>query len=150
MEKQRNNETHSLHSISPSHSHTGNNTDAAEKAYQNLTQKQKDNVYNYAEKLQKVLKVADLINRIEKLKIGSKTYEADVAAIRAEYDVLSVADKALVHNISKLVSAESGMSNADKVIALINEAVPTAEDYIAKLKAARVAFNDLDRSEQKL
>lgn len=122
---------------------------AAEKTYQKLTEKQKANVYNYT-KLSQVLKAADLIERIEKLKIGSKTFEMDVAAIRGEFNALSTADQALVHNIAKLTAAEDNMTSAEKVIALINEAVPTATNYIEKLTEARKAFDALDRSQQKL
>ncbi|MEK4424105.1 hypothetical protein [Solibacillus sp. FSL K6-1523] len=123
---------------------------AAEKAYQKLTQKQKDNVYNYAAKLQPVLKIANLIDRIDKLKVGSKTYQTETAAIRAEYDALTTAEQALVHNYSKLTVAEDNMTSAEQVVALIKEAIPTAEDYIAKLTAARNAYDALDKSQQKL
>lgn len=123
---------------------------AAEKAYQKLSQKQKDNVYNYAAKLQPVLKIANLIDRIEKLKVGSKTYHTETAAIRTEYDALTPAEQALVHNYSKLTLAEDNMVSAEQVVALIKEAIPTAEDYIAKLTAARNAYDALDKSQQKL
>ncbi|MGE7020659.1 hypothetical protein [Solibacillus cecembensis] len=123
---------------------------AAEKAYQKLTQKQKDNVYNHASKLQPVLKIASLIDRIDKLKVGGKTYYAETAAIRAEYDALTPDEQALVHNYSKLTIAEDNMTSAEQVVALIQEAIPTAEDYIVKLTAARNAYNALDKSQQKL
>ncbi|AWE06357.1 hypothetical protein DCE79_02695 [Lysinibacillus sp. 2017] len=122
---------------------------AAEKAYQNLTQKQKDDVYNY-KKLQDVYKAADLIARIEKLKVGSKTFDADLSKLRSEYDALSADEKALVHNASKLTEAEDNRVLAEKVVALINEAVPNAEQYIAKLTAARAAYNALDATQKKL
>lgn len=122
----------------------------AEKAYQKLTEKQKDHVYNYTLSLQPVLKIATLIDRIDKLKIGSKTYEVDTEAIRQAYDALTPEEQALVHNYSKLMDAESNMTSAEKVIVLIKEAVPTADDYIAKLTAARQAYDSLDRQQQKL
>ncbi|MEK4228393.1 hypothetical protein [Solibacillus sp. FSL H8-0538] len=122
----------------------------AEKAYQKLTTVQKGYVYNYATKITPILKIADLIGRIEALKISSKTYEVEVEAIRSEYNVLSEAEKALVHNYKKLESAESNMSGADAVILLIDQAIPNAADYIAKLLAARQAFDSLSKDQQKL
>lgn len=123
---------------------------AAQKAYERLTDKQKQDVYNYNSKLSNILKVADLINRIEKLRVGSKTYEADVAAIRAEYAALSVQEQQLVHNITKLATAEQGVSNAKQVVALIDAAIPTAEGYIQKLVDARNGYDSLDKAEQRL
>ena len=122
---------------------------AAEHAYQNLTTKQKEDVYNY-EKIQAVLKAADLIARIEKLKIGSKTFDTDLNQLRKDYDALTDAEKALVHNVAKITEAEQNRKLAEDVVALINEAVPTAENYIAKLTAARKAYDDLDKTKQKL
>lgn len=123
---------------------------AAQKAYDRLTDKQKQDVYNYGSKLGNILKVADLINRIEKLRVGSKTYEADVAAIRAEYAGLTAPEQELVHNISKLATAEQGVSNAKQVVALIDAAIPTAEGYIQKLIDARNGYDSLDKAEQRL
>lgn len=123
---------------------------AAQKAYDRLTDKQKQDVYNYSSKLGNILKVADLINRIEKLRVGSKTYEADVAAIRAEYAALPVPEQELVHNITKLATAEQGVSNARQVVALIDAAIPTAEDYIQKLIDARNSYDSLPKSDQRL
>ena len=122
---------------------------AAEKAYQALAAKPKEYIYNY-EALRKVLKVANIIERIDKLKIGSKTFETDVAQLRVEYNDLSPEEQVIVHNISKLVEAEENQTSAENVIALINEAVPTADAYIEKLTAARNEFNKLDRLQQKL
>ncbi|OBW58833.1 hypothetical protein A9986_07765 [Solibacillus silvestris] len=123
---------------------------AAQKAYERLTDKQKQDVYNYGSKLSDLLKVADLINRIEKLRVGSKTYEAEVAAIRADYAALSVQEQELVHNITKLASAEQGVSDAKKVVALIDAAIPTAEGYIQKLIDARNGYDSLTKSDQRL
>ncbi|MFY0741524.1 hypothetical protein AB1K09_03270 [Solibacillus silvestris] len=123
---------------------------AAQKAYERLTDKQKQDVYNYGSKLSDILKVADLINRIEKLRVGSKTYEAEVAAIRADYAALSVQEQELVHNITKLASAEQGVSDAKKVVALIDAAIPTAKDYIQKLIDARNGYDSLSKSDQRL
>ncbi|MEK4079003.1 hypothetical protein [Solibacillus sp. FSL K6-1126] len=123
---------------------------AAQKAYERLTDKQKQDVYNYSSKLSDLLKVADLINRIEKLRVGSKTYEAEVAAIRADYAALSVQEQELVHNITKLASAEQGVSDAKKVVALIDAAIPTAEGYIQKLIDARNGYDSLTKSDQRL
>lgn len=123
---------------------------AAQKAYERLTDKQKQDVYNYGSKLSDILKVADLINRIEKLRVGSKTYEAEVAAIRADYAALSVQEQELVHNITKLASAEQGVSDAKKVVALIDAAIPTAEGYIQKLIDARNGYDSLSKSDQRL
>lgn len=123
---------------------------AAQKAYERLTDKQKQDVYNYGSKLSDLLKVADLINRIEKLRVGSKTYEAEVAEIRADYAALSVQEQELVHNITKLASAEQGVSDAKKVVALIDAAIPTAKDYIQKLIDARNGYDSLTKSDQRL
>ncbi|MGN7479362.1 hypothetical protein ACTHOQ_16095 [Solibacillus silvestris] len=122
----------------------------AQKAYERLTTKQKNDVYNYGAKLGSVLKAANLIDRIEKLRVGSKTYEADVAAIRAEYSNLSQTEKDLVHNITKLATAELGVSNAKEVIALIDAAIPTAENYIQKLIDARNSYDSLSSSDKRL
>lgn len=120
---------------------------SAEKAYQRLTTTQKAHVYNY-DKLGNVLKAATLITSIDKLRTTSKTFESDVKALREQYEALSDAEKALVHNIAKLDEAEASIGLAEKVMALINEAVPTAENYITKLKAAREAYDQLERSKQ--
>lgn len=123
---------------------------AAQKAYDRLTEKQKQDVYNYGSKLGNILKAADLINRIEKLRVGSKTYEADVAAIRTEYAALTAPEQELVHNITKLAAAEQGVSKAKEVVALIDAAIPTAEDYIQKLINARNSYDSLSKSDQRL
>ncbi|MFS0876420.1 hypothetical protein [Solibacillus isronensis] len=123
---------------------------AAQKAYDRLTDKQKQDVYNYSSKLGNILNVADLINRIEKLRVGSKTYEADVAAIRAEYLALTAAEQELVHNITKLAAAEQGVSDAKQVIALIDAAVPMTDNYIQKLVDARNSYDSLAKSDQRL
>lgn len=123
---------------------------AAEKAYQRLADKQKGYVFNYNEKLASVLKIADLIGRIDKLKIGSKTYEADVEELKGIYNTLMEDQKALIHNYPKLVQAEESMSDAEVVEKKIDEAVPTAEDYLAKLTAAREAYDALDKGKRKL
>lgn len=120
---------------------------SAEKAYQRLTTTQKAHVYNY-DKLGNVLKAATLITSIDKLRTTSKTFESDVKALREQYEALSNDEKALVHNIAKLDEAEASIGLAEKVMALINEAVPTAENYITKLKAAREAYDQLERSKQ--
>ncbi|MCH7320621.1 hypothetical protein LZ480_01870 [Solibacillus sp. MA9] len=120
---------------------------SAEAAYQRLTTAQKANVYNY-NKLADVLKAATLISSIDKLRTTSKTFEMDVKALREQYEALSDEEKAIVHNIAKLVEAEESIGQAEKVIELINQAVPTAENYLAKLRAAREAYDKLDRSKQ--
>lgn len=122
----------------------------AKKAYDRLTDTQQKNVYNYASKLQTVEKAAELIERLEKLRIGSKTYEADVKSIREEFGKLSASEQALVHNISKLTGAEASVVNAAQVMELIELATPTAEAYIEKLTAARVAYDSLAKNDQKL
>lgn len=127
-----------------------NKVSAAQKAYDRLTDKQKRDVFNYDSKLKNILKAADLIARIEKLRVGSKTYETDVAAIRGEYSVLSTTEQGLVHNITKLATAESGVSSAKEVMALIEIAIPTAENYIQKLIDARNSYDSLSKSDQKL
>lgn len=123
---------------------------AAEKAYQKLDEHQKGYVFNYNEKLASVLKIADLIGRIDKLKIGSRTYEAEVEALKAIYNTLMDAEKALIHNYSKIVEAEENLSEAEVVEKLIDEAVPAAEDYLTKLTAAREAYDALDKTKRKL
>ena len=123
---------------------------AAQKAYDRLTDKQKKDVFNYDSKLKNILKAANIIDRIEKLRVGSKTYEEDVATIRAEYAVLSPTEQELVHNITKLATAESGVSNAKEVMVLIDIAIPTAENYIQKLIDARNSYDSLSKSDQKL
>ncbi|WP_339215218.1 hypothetical protein [Solibacillus sp. FSL W8-0372] len=127
-----------------------NKVSAAQKAYDRLTDKQKRDVFNYDSKLKNILKAANLIDRIEKLRVGSKTYEIDVAAIRAEYALLSPTEQELVHNITKLATAELGVSNAKEVMALIDIAIPTAENYIQKLIDARNGYDSLSKSDQKL
>lgn len=123
---------------------------AAQKAYERLTDAQKKNVYNYTSKLQTVEKAAKLIERLEKLRIGSKTYEADVKSIREDFGKLSTTEQALVHNISKLTGAEASVVSAAKVMELIDLATPTAEAYIEKLTAARVAYDGLEKTDRKL
>lgn len=124
--------------------------EAAEKAYGKLTNEQKGYVHNYETALKPNLKVAKLISQIDALKISSKTYEVDVKNIRATYDALTEQERALVHNYSNLQSAEGNMSTAQGVISLIEAATPNAEDYIAKLLAARNAYDSLSKDQQKL
>lgn len=121
----------------------------AEKAFQKLTTVQKGNVYNY-DKLSSLLKPAAIIERINKLKTTSKTYETDVQDLRKEFEELTTNEKTIVHNIGKLVEAEENMNQAETVIALINAAIPTAEDYLVKLREAREAYDKLDRTRQSL
>lgn len=123
---------------------------AAEKAYQKLNEKQKIDVYIYNDKLKPVLIPANLIDRISKLKVGSKNYEADVAAIEKEYNALDTKAKAIVYNFSVIAQAQENVRVAGEVIALINEAIPTAESYIAKLIVAREAYAALTKDLQKL
>lgn len=123
---------------------------AAQKSYDRLTDKQKQDVYNYGSKLGNIINVADLINRIEKLRVGSKTFEADVAGIRTEYLALTTTEQELVHNITKLAAAEQGVSDAKQVIALIDAAVPMTENYIQKLVDARNSYDSLAKSDQRL
>lgn len=124
--------------------------EAAEKAYGKLTNEQKDYVHNYETALKPNLKVAKLIAQIATLKISSKTYEVDVKNIRAAYEALTEQERPLVHNYSNLQSAEGNMSTAQGVISLIEAATPNAEDYIAKLLAARNAYDSLSKDQQKL
>lgn len=123
---------------------------AAEKAYQKLADKQKGYVYNYADDLGARLKVADILGRIDKLKSGSKTFEEEVAAIRAAYEGLTTSEKDLIHNYDKLTQAELNMSDAEVVEKLIDVATPGTSDYLAKLTAAREAYNALDKTNRKL
>lgn len=120
---------------------------SAESAYQKLTTAQKANIYNY-NKLANALKPAKMIASIDQLKTTSNTFETDVKALREQYEALSSQEKAIVHNIAKLVEAEESIGLAEKVIALIDQAVPTAENYLAKLRAAREAYDKLDRAKQ--
>lgn len=123
---------------------------AARKAYDKLsTREEKERVYNYSQ-LTKVEGVAIITSRIAGLKPGQKTFIEDVKDIRSRYDKLTVVEKKAVGNYDKLVFFEGELAVAEGVMKLIREAVPTAENYLEKLVAARNVFDSLDASRKKI
>lgn len=123
---------------------------AARKAYDKLpTFEAKARVYNYND-LTKVEGVASVITRIAALNISNKTFIADLKDIRTAYDKLTTTEKKAVENYDVLVAFEAELVIAQKVIDLIKVAVPTAENYLDKLTAARNAYDSLESSQKKI
>lgn len=117
---------------------------AAITAYEKLTTPQRGYVYNYDSRIKPNLKVYDLAVTINKINPNSKTFREDVNAARAQYDRLSAREQAVAAPLlEKLEGSEMGVEEVQKVIDLINEAVPGSENYTEKLKAARTAYDQL-------
>ena len=118
--------------------------ETAIKAYDKLTSMQRLYVYNYDSRLKPYLKVYEVVVAVNNLKPTSKTYNADVAAVRKMYEALSATEKTyLTPILSKIVDSESALTEVQKVIDFIIEATPGVENYTEKLKAARVAYDNL-------
>jgi len=122
---------------------------AARKAYNALDTASQKRVTNY-EQLTAVEDVASLIGLIETLKPTSKTFLNDLKTARANYDALPEEKQQAIINYDKLVTAESELTSASGVIALIDAADPAAEDYLTKLMNARVAYDKLSTGQKKL
>lgn len=122
---------------------------AARKAYNALDTASQKRVTNY-EQLTAVEDVASLIGLIETLKPTSKTFLNDLKTARANYDALPEEKQQAIINYDKLVTAESELTSASGVIALIEAADPAAEDYLTKLMNARVAYDKLSSGQKKL
>jgi len=122
---------------------------AARKAYNALDTASQKRVTNY-EQLTAVEDVASLIGLIETLKPTSKTFLNDLKTARANYDALPEEKQQAIINYEKLVTAESELTSASGVIALIDAADPAAEDYLTKLMNARVAYDKLSTGQKKL
>ncbi|WP_407656266.1 cell wall-binding protein [Lysinibacillus mangiferihumi] len=122
---------------------------AARKAYNALDAASQKRVTNY-EQLTAVEDVASLIGLIETLKPTSKTFLNDLKTARANYDALPPDKQQKIINYEKLVTAETELTSASTVIALIDAAVPEAEDYLTKLMNARVAYDKLPTGQKKL
>lgn len=122
---------------------------AARKAYNALDAASQKRVTNY-EQLTVVEDVASLIGLIETLKPTSKTFLNDLKTARANYDALPPDKQQKIINYEKLVTAETELTSASTVIALIDAAVPEAEDYLTKLMNARVAYDKLPTGQKKL
>ncbi len=122
---------------------------AARKAYNALDTASQKRVTNY-EQLTAVEDVASLIGLIETLKPTSKTFLNDLKTARANYDALPEEKQQAIINYDKLVTAETELTSASTVIALIDAADPAAEDYLTKLMNARVAYDKLSTGQKKL
>jgi len=122
---------------------------AARKAYNALDTASQKRVTNY-EQLTAVEDVASLIGLIETLKPTSKTFLNDLKTARANYDALPEEKQQAIINYDKLVTAESELTSASGVMALIEAADPAAEDYLTKLMNARVAYDKLSTGQKKL
>lgn len=125
--------------------------DAALKAYDKLTATQKRYVYNYETGLKPYINVYNVVKAVGLLKPSSKTYLDDVANVRALYNALSIGEQNLVSKLlPKITGAETNIAEVEKVIKLINEATPEAENYVQKLIEARQAYDRLSKDYQKL
>lgn len=122
---------------------------AARKAYNALDEVSQKRVTNYAS-LTAVEDVASLIGLIASLKPTSKTFLKDLETARANYDALPEDKKAAIINYELLVKAETELTSAHTVIALIDAALPTEEDYLTKLMNARIAYDKLSSGQKKL
>ncbi|WP_431029139.1 hypothetical protein [Lysinibacillus sp. LZ02] len=120
--------------------------EAAIKAYDKLTSRQKSYVYNYDSSLKPYLKVYEIVTAINNLKPSDKTYMEDIAAIRLQYDRLStVEQRYLAPILYKIEGAETGLVAVNEVMDMIDAARPGVEDYVQKLIAAREAYDKLAR-----
>ncbi|MFJ7736017.1 hypothetical protein ACIQ2D_06685 [Lysinibacillus sp. NPDC097287] len=122
---------------------------AARKAYNALDEVSQKRVTNYAS-LTAVEDVASLIGLIASLKPTSKTFLKDLQTARANYDALPAAKKEAIINYELLVKAETELTSAHTVIALIDAALPAEEDYLTKLMNARIAYDKLSSGQKKL
>ncbi|WP_445669049.1 hypothetical protein [Lysinibacillus sp. FSL W8-0992] len=122
---------------------------AARKAFNALDTASQKRVTNY-EQLTAVEDVASLIGLIETLKPTSKTFLNDLKTARANYDALPQEKQQAIINYEKLVTAETELTSASTVIALIDAAVPGEENYLTKLMNARVAYDKLTTGQKKL
>ncbi|GLC87864.1 hypothetical protein [Lysinibacillus piscis] len=122
---------------------------AARQAYNALDIVSQKRVTNY-ENLVAVEDVATLIALIEALKPTSKSFINDLNTARKMYNALPEPKKQGIINYEKLVQAEAELNTAQKVMELIDLAVPDSEDYLTKLMNARVAYDKLDSGQKKL
>ncbi|MFJ7952297.1 cell wall-binding protein [Lysinibacillus sp. NPDC096418] len=122
---------------------------AARKAYNALDEISQKRVTNYAS-LTAVEDVASLIGLIASLKPTSKTFLKDLETARANYDALPENKKAAIINYELLVKAETELTSAHTVIALIDVALPGEDDYLTKLMNARIAYDNLSSGQKKL
>ncbi|WP_332651212.1 hypothetical protein [Lysinibacillus sp. 54212] len=132
--------------VNVAHRDYARKVEAALKAYDRLTGRQKSYVYNYDAGLKPYLKIADIVSQINALKPTSRTYLEDVAQIRMQYERLSQIEQGYLADILyKIEAAESGLATVTEVMDLIDAAVPGAENYVEKLIAARAAYDKLAR-----
>lgn len=132
--------------VNVAHKDYAKKMEAALKAYDKLTGRQKSYVYNYDAGLKPYLKIAEIVSQINALKPTSKTYLEDVAQIRMQYERLSQIEKGYLENIVyKIEEAETGLSQVTLVMDLIDAAVPGSENYVENLMAARAAYDKLAR-----
>lgn len=122
---------------------------AARKAYNALDEISQKRVTNYAS-LTAVEDVASLIGLIASLKPTSKTFLKDLETARVNYDALPENKKAAIINYEMLVKAETELTSAHTVIALIDVALPGEDDYLTKLMNARIAYDNLSSGQKKL
>lgn len=116
----------------------------AQKAYDKLTSAQKRYVYNYQSGLKPYLNVYEFVVKINDLKPTSKTYVAEVNAVRAMYNKLSQVERNYVKDLlPTITSAEEDVAEVAAVIKLIDEAKPGVNDYVQKLEKARAAYDAL-------
>ena len=123
--------------------------EAALKAYLKLNSDQTKYVHNYDKDLKPFIGVASLIGEIEQLKPSMKDFATIVTGLRSDYDKLSEAEKAQIHNYQKLVAAEKALEGPSKVIELIQKARPGVENYLNALQAARDAYDALNSDQKK-
>lgn len=120
--------------------------EAALKAYEKLTSRQKGYVYNYDAYLEPNLPIYEVVKAINNLKPSAKTYIEDIANVRQMYNRLTPTNQRLLSPILyKIEGAETGLATVNEVMDLIDAARPGVEDYVQKLTAAREAYDKLAR-----
>lgn len=120
--------------------------EAALKAYEKLTSRQKGYVYNYNAYLEPNLPIYEVVKAINNLKPSAKTYIEDIANVRQMYNRLTPTNQRLLSPILyKIEGAETGLATVNEVMDLIDAARPGVEDYVQKLTAAREAYDKLAR-----
>ena len=142
--------------------------EAARKAYDALPTAQKLKVSNYSKLTDAESKLAELqkeedkkaaqkvIDMIDDLDSNSETFEKDVEAAKKAYDALTVDQKKLVTNYSKLTDALKELASqedkeaAEAVEKLINAIGTVTKDSEDKIKAAREAYDKLTDDQKAL
>lgn len=125
-------------------------TTLAVKQYERLSLADRRFVQNYL-KLETYMEPANIFNELAKLRTTSRTYAADVVALRARYDALTDPQKLYVTNSALLTEAEDKVIAAQAVESLIRD-IPSAQAnvFVDAVAEAEEAYKALDAGQRKL